>query len=159
MRRKAFLACILVSSFTCLLALSPTSVLNIRAEETGARVFCSAVSVGDEIVYRSINSIYQAPVDEYWRVQEDNSLAAIKVISAPAVMEYYGIADYVRENESLYRGVPREVRYHEIRMKVGPRGKQRLVVRGREISLYEMAPEATTLIINVEDQPRIIACL
>lgn len=160
MSRRIVQACFLVSLFPCLLAvaLSPTSILEVRLVDGGVLLFCAPIASGDDILYLSINSIYNAPVQERWRVEDDGSLAVIEVVSTSAVIGYYGIESYALLANGQVRAVPQPARYRELRMKVGPRGQQRLVVRGQEVALYKLVAEATTLIISVSQVPRIVAC-
>jgi hypothetical protein len=160
MGRRIIAACFLVSLFAYLLAvaLTPTPILEVRAAEGDALLFCSAIASGDDVLYLSINSIYNVPVQERWRAQTDGTLAVVEVVSTPAVIGYYGIESYVPMADGQVRAIPNAARYHEILLKVGPRGQQRLVVRGQKVALYDSVPDATALIVAVRQMPRVVAC-
>ena len=165
MRQKKTLLIFLISLVTFISLISfvfsnSIWVLDVRSADSGSRVFCSEVVSGDEILYTSINSIFGDVVEERWQVQADGRFRVTQVVSSPAVMGYYGIESYSRLDAERVSANPKDVVYQEIRMKVGTRGEQRLIVRGREVALYQMVPEATTLTIGVStNSQRINECL
>ena len=140
------------------LALTSAPVLEVREAESGARLFCVAVASGDEVLYLSINSIYNVPVQERWRVQDDGALAVVEVISTPAVIGYYSIEDFTFLGDGLAHAVPRELHLRDVRLKVGARGQQRLVVGNREVALYQLVPEASVVIVAVREVARLLSC-
>lgn len=160
MNKRIFATCLLVSLSACLLVagLGPALVLKVRSDD-GTQIYCATISNGEEILYRSINSIYNAPVEERWRVREDGAIQVVEVVSSAAVMEYYRLDDYQSAGDESYRGVPKDLVYRDVLMKVGTRGRQRLTVRGQEIALYQMVPEGAVLEIAVQRAPRLAACL
>ena len=169
MERKVFpyfLFCLIsLVTFISLISLislvsSSILVLDVTSAESGSRLFCSEVVSGDEILYISINSIFGDVVEERWQVQAEGKFRVVQVVSSPAVMGYYGIESYSRLDAERVSAIPKDVVYREIRMKVGTRGEQRLIVRGREVVLYQMVPEATTLTIGVStNTQRINECV
>lgn len=130
----------------------------MRTAEDDRLLLCSPVAAGDQILYLSVNSIFQVPVQEYWRVEPDGSLTTMRVVSTPAVMGYYGIEDYAPAQDGFVSAAPKEAHYQEIRLKVDSRGQERLVVRGQETALYKMTKEAGVVIASVHRMPRIAAC-
>ncbi len=140
------------------LAFAPVPVFQVRAVDDRRLLLCSPVSSGDDILYFSINSIFNVPVQERWRVEPDGTLTTVQVTSTPAVMGYYGIEGYAPGDDGLVHGVPRDAHYREIRLKAGPRGQQRLVVRDQGTALYKMIAEGAVAIAAVHSVPRIAAC-
>ncbi len=160
MNRAIVLAVLLVSLSVFLIVLfSPALVLHIRDQETHAEIFCINVSKGEEIFYASINSIYNTPVTERWRVREDGAIQVVEVAGSAAVMEYYRLDDYQGAGYESYRGAPKDRIYRDVLMRVGARGQQRLTVRGQEIALYQMVAEGAGLEIGIQSTPRLAACL
>jgi hypothetical protein len=159
MTRQVIVICFLVSLFVFLLAfaLTPTLALDARAE-TGARVWCIAISAGDDLVHHSINSIYRVPVEEHLRVESDGSFTPIQVISTPDVIYYYGIADFTRVDDTRARATPRVVRYRELRFKVGAPGQQRVSARDQTITLSDFVPNGQAIIFTTRSVPRAFAC-
>lgn len=160
MTRRAWSASFLISLFLCLAATAcaPTWILDIRTAEGGALVFCSRVTGQDEILYTSINSIYNDPVEEYWQVQADGRLKVVRVITSPAVMGYYGIASFSPVEGSRMRASPPDLTYDEIRMLVDALGQQQLTVQGHMVDLYHLLPEATILVIRARTAPMGFGC-
>ncbi len=158
MGKRFIVVFFLASLFAIWFSASTVLVLKIRRAENGSTLYCAPVSSGEEIISDSMNSIYNVPVRERWRVREDGSIGVQEVVSSAAVMEYYHLDDFSSAGNGEYRGVPKNPSYHEILMKVGARGQQRLIVRGQESPLYQMVPEASTLRITVEGAPRLAAC-
>jgi hypothetical protein len=138
---------------------TPVLALKIRFAESRAQIFCAEISSGEEIFYASINSIYDVPVTERWRVQADGVLQIVDVVSSAAVMEYYRLDDYVSAGGGEYRAMPRELKYSEVKLRVDAQGQEKLIVHGNEIALSALVPEATVVIIAVERLPRALACL
>ncbi|MCL5950845.1 MAG: hypothetical protein M1132_03835 [Chloroflexi bacterium] len=99
------------------LAFTPALVLQVRTAEDDRLLLCSPVAAGDQILYLSVNSIFQVPVQEYWRVEPDGSLTTMRVVSTPAVMGYYGIEDYAPGQDGFVSAAPQEAHYQEIRLK------------------------------------------
>lgn len=163
-RRFCFPILFLLLTAAVLFSLAPIRVLQVRAADNSARLLCSAISPGDELLLFSVNSIFNAPVQDRLRVAEDGALETVDVVSTPAVMNYFAIEKFTIVEErnppeqTLVRGVPRPVRYPEVRLMVGPRGQQRMMVHKMEIALYQLVPEGTSLIVSVENAPRIAAC-
>lgn len=159
MWRRIVAACFLVSLFTFLFAsaFTPTFVLEAR-NDAGTRLFCSAIERDDEIVYHSINSIYRVPVEERLRAQDDGAFVAVKVISTPDVVYYYGIESFTRLTGDQVSAIPSDVRYRELRIKVGQRGQQRLVVRGQAIVLGDLVTQGEPVIVTLHSAPRVFAC-
>lgn len=141
------------------LAFTPILVFQVRAVEGDRLLLCAPVSAGDEILYLSVNSIYQAPVQEYWRVEPDGRLTTTRVVSTPAVIGYYGIEGYTAAENGLVRAMPSDAHYRQVRMKIDARGQARLVVRGQETVLYKLVPEAAVVIASVHSAPRLGVCL
>ncbi len=159
MGKRIIVACFLVSLFACLLAFAFTPTFAFEARnDAGARLFCSAIASGDEIVYHSINSMWRVPVEERLRVQDDGALVAVEVISTPDVVYYYGIESFTRVSGEMVRAVPKDTRYRELRIKVGPHSQQRLAVRGQEIALGALAEEGAAVVVAVHAVPRVFAC-
>ena len=159
MRRRIALVFSLVSLFTCLLVYAfPIPVLQIRAAENGAMIFCAPLARDEEIFYASVNSIYNVPAIERWRVREDGAIQVVEVVSSAAVMEYYHLDDYADAGNATFRASPRDRIYRQVRMKVDARGQEKLIVRGKEIALSELVPEATVILLSIENRPRARAC-
>jgi hypothetical protein len=159
MNLRVIAFCFLVSLFTFLsvLAFSPTFVLEMR-DARNARLFCAAISGGDDLLYYSINSIYRVPVEERLRVQDDGALVPIEVISTPDVMYYYGITAFTRIDDVTVRAVPQPTRYRELRLKIGPHSQQRLTVRGHVLALPELAAEGESLVVSMNTGARALVC-
>ncbi len=159
MSGRVIATCFQVSLFSCLLAvaLAPVLTLTIR-DDTGARLFCAGITHGDEIRYQSINSIYRVPVEEYLRVMDDGALVAVQVVSTPAVIYYYGIESFTPRADGQVSAVPRATLYREVRLKIGRRGQQYLVVAEAKIALYEIVAEGEAITLAVQNAPRILAC-
>ncbi len=154
---------LLIAALTLIIsgfALAPIPILRVRAVASPTPFSCSPVSIGDDILFLSINSIFGSPVQDRVRVMEDGMLAPVEVVSTPAVLNYLGIVDYVplASEETLGRGVPAPTRFREIRLIVGARGQQRIIVGEREILLYQLVPDGSALVVSVEQTPRVIAC-
>ena len=151
--------CLLVSLFIFLLALTFSPVLALEArDETGARLICLALAPGDDLVYHSINSIYRVPVEERLRVEPDGSFVPIQVISTPDVMYYYGIESFAWMDDTRASATPREVRYRELRFKVGAPGQQRVIARGQTITLSDLTPNGQAIIFTTRSTARAFAC-
>jgi hypothetical protein len=165
----------LISSLTFLLAsmglafaLSPISVLEVRDAETNIVVLCEpiryplfAISHPPAAIshYVSRNSIYGVLVTETWSLEPDRIHVA-QVQSAPIVLDYYGIKNY-RVHDGLAEGAPVAQAYEQVRLKVSPRGEQRLIVRqprGREWALSQQFAEGTVLVVKVRRVARIGEC-
>jgi hypothetical protein len=149
---------ILVSLFSLLFASSPVLTLKIQSPKDGALLYCSPMTDGEDIFSESINSIYHVPVRERWRIREDATIQVLEVVSSAAVMEYYRLDDFSGAGNGEYRGLPKELSYSKITMKVDARGEERLIVQGQEIALYRLVPEAAVVEISVARTPRIAAC-
>ena len=54
--------------------------------------------------------------------------------------------------------VPPEVSYREIRIKIGRKGQQFLVVGEERIALHELAAEGEAVTLGVSESPRAFAC-
>lgn len=159
--RKGLGAGLLISLFLLFgyAAFAPTWVLDVRIADHGERIFCASLSEEDEIVYSSVNSIFDDPVEEYWKVQPDGAFHVVRVVSSPAVMGYYGITSYSPLSGNLVRADPPGLVYDEIRMLADARGRQRLSLRGNNVVLYQLVPEATVLEIAARRTPRWLGCL
>ncbi|MBI3538402.1 MAG: hypothetical protein HY070_12710 [Chloroflexi bacterium] len=156
--KSSFPVFVSIFFFAALYALAPTRVLQVRAVETNALLFCAAISTGDDIYLHSINSIFNAPVQDRLRVTADGAFATVDVVTTPAVMNYFAIDTFTPVDESRVRGVPLPQRYAQLRLKVDARGQQRLQVNTQEIFLYQLIPNESALTIQIKDAPRFSAC-
>ncbi len=152
-------ACLLVSLFLSLLvfSLNPTFILVARAGN-GTRVFCRLIGRGVDILYLSVNSIYKVPVQERLRVQDDGAVETVEVISTPDVVYYYGIESFTRLDNGMVSASPPAVRFRELRIKVGSKGQQYLVIGEERIPLYEFVAEGEPITLKVDETPRALAC-
>lgn len=139
-------------------ACSPSWILEIRTADRGDLVYCARLTNQDEVVYTSINSIYIDPVEEYWRVQADGRLRVVRVITSPAVMGYYGIADFAPLDGKRMQASPQGLVYPEVRMLVDARGQQQLTVLSNKVDMYRMVPEATVVIIRARPASLGLGC-
>ena len=133
----------------------PTLTLQAFAPD-GERLAWRACS--DEVtpvVYTSMNSIYRVPVREEWAVTREG-VRVTRVVSAPRVLDYYGIEDYRLLDDGQAVGRPGYV-YPTIKMKLTELGDQRLSVAGRETRLWDIAP-AGALDLRVVTRPWLLAC-
>jgi len=149
---------LLVSLFALVLWAGSSPILVLALDTDDTRLFCSAISSGDNILYYSINSIYRVPVEERLRVLDDGTFVIVEVVSTPDVVYYYGIESFTRIDDVMVRAVPAETRYRELRLKIGPRSQQRLVVRGQTIMPSQLAVEGTSVIVTARAVPRVWAC-
>ena len=53
---------------------------------------------------------------------------------------------------------PREVRYRELRFKVGAPGQQRVIARGQTITLSDLTPNGQAIIFTTRSTARTFAC-
>ncbi len=159
MTKRVVAVCVLVSLFLFLLVFSlyPRYVLEARTE-SGIRVLCRLIERGDDILYLSVNSIYKVPVQERLRITSDGAFAAVDVVSTPDVVYYYGIESFTPLENGMVRGVPREVRYREVRIKIGQRGQQFLVIGGERLALYEFAEAGQAVTLRVDTTQQAFAC-
>ena len=141
-------------------ALLPVQVLTVRIVPDNTLLYCSPIATADEFILQSVNSIFQAPVQDYLRVMADRTLEPVQVMSTPAVLNYLGIPDYtlLSGTEPYGRGIPSPARFREIHLKVDGRGQQHLLINGQDLSLYQLVPDATVLVITIAAPPRIAAC-
>jgi hypothetical protein len=139
-------------------ALMPVQVLTVRAASDNALLYCSPIAAGDEFIFESVNSIFRVPVQDTLRVLDDQTLQPVQVVSSAAVLNYLGIPDYQTDQTLAAHGVPSPARFREIRLKVDARGQQHLIVKGQDLSLYQLVPDATTVVVSVAAPVRIAAC-
>jgi hypothetical protein len=160
MRLHGVIVCLLICVLAGWIALTPVPVFVLTAAETNTRLACVPVASGDEIVYHSINSMFHVPVQEYLRVLDDGALQSFQLITTPDVVYYYGLESFTWLDDTMVRATPRDMRYRDIRIKVGvgARGQQRIVVRGREIILGDWVELGQAVIARVESTPRVLAC-
>jgi hypothetical protein len=137
------------------LALQPTNTLSIFDTASGERRLCVALVPGETIAYVSRNSIYGVPVTEVWQV-EDARIRVVEVVSAPTVLDYYGIVDYQVGANGQARGNP-GLQYTDLRIRLTDQGQQRLQIWQDMIDLATLVPEGA-LTITTETAPRWLAC-
>jgi hypothetical protein len=146
---QAILICALVFLFLVM----PIDVIEVR-DESGARIFCGS---GD-VRYLSRNSIYGVTVSEVWAI-DSGVITIARVTSTPIVLDYYGIESYRVDADGTATGTPKDLHYNEVRMKVTPRGEQKLEVGRWTLEMSRNFAEGSVLIIKPRRMIRIIACV
>lgn len=136
----------------------PVQILTVRVASDNTLLYCSPIAAGDEFIFQSVNSIFQVPVQDYLRVMDDRTFEPVQVVSSAAVLNYLGIPDYQTDQALAAHGVPSPARFREIRLKVDARGQQHLLLNGQDLSLYQLVPEATTVVVSVAATARLAAC-
>ncbi len=142
-------------------AFTPVPVLDVREAQGGRRVWCAAATAYPlaplSVRYESRNSIWGARADEEW-VVEDGGITIRQVRSAPAVLEYYGIADYAVHDDGTATGTPVVTRYASVRIESSPRGDQHLAAADAVLDVSQNFAEGTILIAAAAWRPRVGAC-
>jgi len=141
-------ACLLVLIYLII----PINLIEVR-DESGARIFCAS---GD-IHYSSRNSIYGVTVSEAWAI-DSGEIRIVSVTSTPIVLDYYGIESYRLDSDGTASGVPKDLHYTEVRMKVTPRGEQKLEVGRWRLEMSKNFEEGAVLIIKPSRVMRLLAC-
>ncbi|MDQ7843099.1 MAG: hypothetical protein QN141_02010 [Armatimonadota bacterium] len=121
-------------------------VLTVR-DADGRRLWSLPVRLGDEVVLAYTNSIYLAPTEERLVVTARGfALVAVRSTSE-AVLDYNGLrAPYAREG--AYYAAQASARLPELILRVGATGRQRLIVHGRAVPLFQ-AGAGTQLRVTV----------
>lgn len=149
MRVIVIVACLLVLIYLII----PINLIEVR-DENGVRVFCAS---GDEARYDSRNSIYGVTVSEAWAI-DSGEIRIVGVTSTPIVLDYYGIESYRIDSDGTASGVPKDLHYTEVRMKVTPRGEQRLEIGSWKLEMSKDFEEGVVLIIKPSKVMRVLAC-
>lgn len=148
-RAIVIVACLLVLIY----AIIPINLIEVR-DENGARIFCAS---GDEARYISRNSIYGVTVSEAWTI-DSGEIRIASVTSTPIVLDYYGLESYRVDPDGTAIGVPKDLHYAQVRMKVTPRGEQKLEVGNWMLEMSKSFEEGTVLIIKPRRVMRVLAC-
>ena len=128
--------------------LSPASlqaalILQIVLKDTQQIYWERPVSSGSVFSLTHLNSIYEAPVEEAFRV-DDRGLIWLKALrtDSAAVLEYYGLEEVSRGWITLSRFVGR------LSLIITPRGEVTLRFENEKIPLSELLPDGTRVEIR-----------
>jgi len=130
------------------LLFSPASLqaaitLKVVLKDTQQIFWERPVSSGSVFSLTHLNSIYEAPVEEAFRV-DDRGLIWLKALrtDSAAVLEYYGIEEVSREWITLSRPLDR------LSLIITPRGEVTLRFENEKIPLSELLPDGTRVEIR-----------
>ena len=130
------------------LLFSPASLqaaitLKVVLKDTQQIFWERPVSSGSVFSLTHLNSIYEAPVEEAFRV-DDRGLIWLKALrtDSAAVLEYYGIEEVSQEWITLSRPLDR------LSLIITPRGEVTLRFENEKIPLSELLPDGTRVEIR-----------
>ena len=124
-------------------SLQAALILQIVLKDTKQIYWERPVSSGSVFSLTHLNSIYEAPVEEAFRV-DDRGLIWLKALrtDSAAVLEYYGIEEVSREWITLSRPLDR------LSLIITPRGEVTLRFENEKIPLSELLPDGTRVEIR-----------
>ena len=124
-------------------SLQAALTLQIVLKDTRQIIWERPVSSGSVFSLTHLNSIYDAPVEEAFRV-DDRGLIWLKALRthSAAVLEYYGLEEVSRGWITLSRSVGR------ISLIITPRGEVTLRFENEEIPLSELLPDGARVEIR-----------
>lgn len=145
--RAAVLALALAAGLLAASALGSSYTLTVTGDD-GRRLWSLPVRPGDAAVLAYTNSIYLAPTEERFVMSPDGlTLTAVRSTSQ-AVLAYNGLAGPYRSEGPFY-SASAAAQLPQLILRIGHTGRQRLIVGGRVLPLYE-AGEGARLRVAVE---------
>ncbi|HET6946721.1 MAG TPA: hypothetical protein VFJ45_02815 [bacterium] len=142
-------AVVVLALFAGLLAASAEGssyVLTVTGED-GRRLWSLPVRSGDEVVLAYTNSIYLAPTEERLILSPTGFTLTVVRSTSEAVLAYNGLEASAARVGAFYTA--RAVAHLPVLvLRIGRTGRQRLIVGGQELPLYE-AGEGAQLRVSV----------
>jgi hypothetical protein len=142
-------AVVVLALFAGLLAASAAGssyVLTVTRED-GRRLWSLPVRPGDEVVLAYTNSIYLAPTEERLILTRTGFTLTEVRSTSEAVLAYNGL-DAPSSRHGAFYAAPASAHLPDLVLRIGRTGRQRLIVGGRVLPLYE-AGEGTQLRVSV----------
>jgi hypothetical protein len=151
MRAALFLGVILLLMAPMLLA-SPAQSLQVRTD-TGALVWCTAVSRHDTVQLQFTHSMFGGYVREQWRVTPGNELQRVRFVTEnAAAAEYYATdgTSYHADDGYVVPGEP--LQQPVLVVRVNQRGNHYLSVGGTSVHLAGLVSQSTQVRIALYPQ-------
>lgn len=148
MRAALFLGAILLLMAPMLLA-SPAQSLQVRTD-TGALVWCTAVSADDIVQLQFTHSMFGGYVREQWQVTPDRELRRVRFVTEnAAAAEYYATdgTSYQADDGYVVPGEP--LQQPALIVRVNQRGNHYLSVGGTSVHLAGLVSQSTQVRIAV----------
>lgn len=151
MRTTVFLGVVLLVMAPMLLA-SPAQSLQVRTD-TGALVWCTAVSTHDTVQLQFTHSMFGGYVREQWRVTPEHELQRVRFVTEnAAAAEYYATdgTSYQATDGYVVPGEP--LQQPALIVRVNQRGDHYLSVGDTSVHLAGLVSQSTQVRIAVYPQ-------